>query len=116
MKVVSDALLRRLRNEIPIADLMRDFLDMYTKHREGFVRFRCPECNNGNTAINPKTNLARCFTCRVNYNPIDLVRVVFKCGFLSAVQILTPMLPATKGNNPAPNTTAIKGRGDMLKG
>ena len=80
--------LRHLRNDIPINDVIQHYLDIPTKFREGFLRFLCPVCAEFNTATNPATNLARCFTCSRNFNPIDIVMVVRKCSFLAAVEFI----------------------------
>ena len=84
--------LRRLRNDIPIADLIADILSLPHKVSEGYIRFLCPQCSEFNSAVNPNTNLARCFLCRRNYNPIDLVMAVKDCSFLEAVEFLIPLL------------------------
>ena len=52
------------------------------------LRFRCPLCDNFHTGTTNKTNLARCFDCQQNFNPIDLVTAVAKCSFLDAVEYL----------------------------
>jgi len=83
--------LRRIRNEIPITVVLED-LGIPHRFREGFVRFLCPRCGNENTAVNPRTNLARCFGCRRNYNTIDLVMIVDRARFLDAVHSLEPFL------------------------
>jgi DNA primase len=80
--------LRRLRNEIPIAELIGDFLKLPTKISEGYLRFLCPICSEFNSATNLKTNLARCFRCRKNFNPIDIVMIVKHCNFVEAVEFL----------------------------
>ena len=80
--------LRRLRNDIPIATLIADVLELPTKVREGYFRFLCPLCREFNTATNPNTNLARCFRCEQNFNPIDLVMIVKRLNFLEAVDFL----------------------------
>jgi DNA primase len=85
-------LLRSLRNDIPIAELIRSHLDLPAKESEGYFRFLCPRCSDFHTATNPRTNLARCFRCRVNLNPIELVMAVEGCGFVDAVKMLTPLL------------------------
>ena len=82
----------QLRNEVPIDGLLKE-LDVPTKLSEGYCRFLCPLCREFNTATNPKTNLARCFRCQRNFNPIDLVMVVDQLSFLDAVAYLTPLLP-----------------------
>lgn len=80
--------LRYLRNEIPLAHVIQNILDIHAKYSEGFLRFLCPQCGECNTAVNPQTNLGRCFRCEQNYNPIELVMAVRRCSFLSAVKIL----------------------------
>ena len=77
--------LRRLRNHIPITDLIADILQLPSKISEGRFRFLCPRCRDFNTATNPRTNLARCFRCQENFNPIDLTMVVMRLGFVDAV-------------------------------
>jgi DNA primase len=84
----SKELLTGLRNEIPISIVIGDILDMPSKTTEGYFRFLCPVCNEFNTATNPKTNLARCFGCRRNFNPIDMVMVVKRMNFKDAVEYL----------------------------
>jgi DNA primase len=84
---IPPAVLRRLRNEIAINKLIRH-LDLPWKIRDGHLRFLCPLCREFNTATNPRTNLARCFRCAKNFNPIDLVMVVRGIPFLQAVRDL----------------------------
>ena len=84
--------LRSLRNDIPIDQLIRTRSGLPWKERDGYLRFLCPRCNEFHTATNPKTNLARCFRCRENFNPIDLVMAVKGCRFTDAVKILAPLL------------------------
>ena len=81
-------ILRRLRNEIPITLVIAEFLKLPTKVSEGYFRFLCPLCTEFITATNPKTNLARCFLCEKNFNPIDMVMVVKKISFSKAVDYL----------------------------
>ena len=85
----SKELLTRLRNEIPISIVIGDILDMPSKTTEGYFRFLCPVCKEFDTATNPKTNLARCFGCERNFNPIDMVMVVKHMNFKDAVEYLT---------------------------
>ena len=63
-------------------------LQLPVKRSEGYLRFLCPLCREFNTATNPSTNLARCFRCEKNFNPIDLVMLVEKQPFLEAVHRL----------------------------
>ena len=92
MNRITASLLRRLRNEIPISDIIRFHLDLPHKVQEGYLRFLCPNCSEFYTAINPKTNLACCFQCQINFNPIDLVMTVKKYSFLQAVDCLEKLL------------------------
>jgi len=80
--------LRMLRNQIPIDEVITDLLNLKVRNANAILRFRCPLCGNFHTATNHETNLARCFDCQKNFNPIDLVMTVGKCSFLDAVKIL----------------------------
>ena len=77
-----------LRNKIPINIVIKDLLAIPSKTSEGFFRFLCPICNEFQTATNPSTNLARCFRCEKNFNPIDLVIQVKSIGFVESVTYL----------------------------
>jgi hypothetical protein len=83
-----------LRNNIPVDILIRDHLQVPSKIRDGLFRFLCPLCNEFQTAVNPATNLARCFRCERNLNTIDLVMKIKGYGFRDSVlflkQISTP--------------------------
>jgi len=81
-------MLRRLRNEIPITLVIEEFLKLPIKVSEGYFRFLCPLCTEFITATNPKTNLARCFLCEKNFNPIDMVMVSKQVSFSKAVDYL----------------------------
>lgn len=83
----------KLRNLIPVDMLIRDRLNLPCKMGEGYFRFLCPVCNEFQTAVNPKTNLARCFHCEKNFNSIDLVMIVKGAGFVESVQYLQKLLP-----------------------
>ncbi len=80
--------LRRLRNEIPINEVIVDLLNLEVRNDPKTLRFRCPLCYNFHTATKHETNLARCFDCKKNFNPIDMVITVGNCGFVDAVKIL----------------------------
>ena len=80
--------LRRLRNEIPITILIADILELPSKISENYFRFLCPICSEFITATNPKTNLARCFRCEKNFNPIDMTMIVKHYNFREAVEFL----------------------------
>ncbi|MCX6071433.1 MAG: CHC2 zinc finger domain-containing protein [Chloroflexi bacterium] len=84
--------LMRMRNHIDIAYLIADVLALPWKRSEGYFRFLCPDCAEFNTATNAKTNLARCFRCERNFNPIDMVMVVKHCSFLDAADFLSQIM------------------------
>jgi DNA primase len=77
-----------LRNAIPVDVLIRDHLKVPSKISDGYFRFLCPLCREFQTAVNPATNLARCFGCRKNFNTIDLVIEVLGYGFRDSVVFL----------------------------
>ena len=83
--------LRKLRNDIDIDEVI-GALKLETRLGTGRVRFCCPLCRGFHTGTNPKTNLARCFDCKVNFNPIDLVITAGNCSFEKAVNILKNMI------------------------
>ena len=91
-------MLRQLRNDIPIHRLIGDVLGIPCKVREGYFRFLCPLCSDFNTATNPKTNLARCFRCQRNFNPIDIVMFEKRINFVDAVEYLSGIMTL---NHPA---------------
>ena len=80
--------LTMLRNQIPIDTVIVDLLNLEVRNGPKMLRFRCPLCYGFHTATNHKTNLARCFDCQKNFNPIDLIMTVGKCSFVEAVDLL----------------------------
>lgn len=80
--------LYELRNNIPVETLIKDHLQVPSKIRDGMFRFLCPLCNEFQTAVNPVTNLARCFRCEQNFNTIDLVMEIKGYGFKNSVLFL----------------------------
>ena len=91
-KRFDDELLRRLRNEIPI-DWLIQHLGWPSKHRDGRFTFVCPRCGEMDSAVKRATNLARCFHCETNFNPIDFAMQAREYEFVQAVELLTPLLP-----------------------
>ncbi len=99
--------LRKLRNEVPINLIIADVLDIPWKVSEGYFRFLCPLCSEFNSSTNPKTNLARCFSCNTNFNPIDMTMAVKKYRFVDAVEFvknIRNVLVARKSDNREINT------------
>jgi DNA primase len=93
-------LLYRLRNEIPLERVIADHLNWPCKRRDhpsGGARrfcFVCPRCGESQSAVNPRTNLGRCFRCEENFNAIDFVMLATGRDFVAAVEFLTDFLPA----------------------
>ena len=84
--------LRQLRNRIEIIPLIADVLEIIFKTHDGRFRFMCPLCRDFDTAVNTDTNLARCFRCKRNFNPIDMTMAVKRYSFIQAVRFLEPIL------------------------
>ena len=87
--MISAELLRRLRNDLPmaftIAALGRD--GPPSKLRDGRFCFLCPRCNEMLAYVNPHNNLAHCFHCSINLNNIDLLRTA-GLDFTAGVELL----------------------------
>ena len=100
MGYFTDDFLRRLRNDIHINEVI-GALGMETRRGADLCRFRCPLCGGFHTATNPQSNLARCFDCKVNFNPIDLVMETTRCNFMDSVEFLKKQMnvPVTKGRS-----------------
>jgi DNA primase len=93
MGYFTDDFLRRLRNDININEVI-GALGLETRCGTDLLRFHCPLCHGFHTATNPKTNLARCFDCKVNFNPIDLVMETTGCNFIESVEFLKKQISA----------------------
>ena len=87
--MVSADLLRRLRNDLPmavaIAALGRE--GPPSKIRDGRFCFLCPHCGEMLAYVNPRNNLAHCFACHHNFNNIDLLRAL-DYDFPAAIELL----------------------------
>jgi len=84
----TDEELFRIRNFIPVRQVIEELLAIPGKDVEGVFRFVCPCCYESNTAINPSTNLTRCFLCKKNFNTIEIVMADRKLPFVKAVTYL----------------------------
>ncbi|MEZ6092551.1 MAG: hypothetical protein R3C05_31990 [Pirellulaceae bacterium] len=87
--MITKDLLRAIRNDLPMR-LTVTRLGQHgpiCKQSDGYFRFQCPHCSELRATVNPKNNLAHCFSCGRNTNNIDLLIL---CGhdFLPAVTIL----------------------------
>src|SRR3954471_3205095 len=87
--MIDSELLRRLRNDLPmpatIAALGREGPPW--KMSEGYFRFVCPRCGEMRATVNPRNNLAHCFSCMKNLNNIDLL-LSLDYDFLGAIALL----------------------------
>jgi len=94
-------LLRRIRNELPmavtIAALGRE--GPPSKMRDGRFCFLCPHCGEMLAYVNPRNNLAHCFACRKNFNNIDLL-LALDHDFQSAVTLLEQWLNHYESKRP----------------
>ena len=114
-RCLSKPYLRRLRNDISIRELIADILQIPWKISEGRFRFLCPLCREFHTATNPETNLARCFRCGQNFNPIDLTMIHRRCDFLQAIAFLDPYLPAAQRLTPVGPTSPSTHSGHSIQ-
>ncbi len=94
MGMYTDDFLRKIRNKINI-DRVIHVLMLETRCDKDLLRFCCPLCHGFHTATNPKTNLARCFDCKINFNPIDLVMVVTRRDFVETVEFLKKQIDSS---------------------
>jgi DNA primase len=103
--MITADLLRRLRNDLPmpvaIAALGRD--GPPSKMSEGHYRFLCPHCGDLRATVNPRNNLAHCFTCKKNLNNIDLL-MTLGYDFCTAVAVLEQLLQRYEDRLPKPKT------------
>ena len=99
----SSSQLYSLRNQISVRMLIEETLCIPCRMTQGYFRFLCPVCNGFNTAVNPETNLARCFDCSKNFNTIDLVMLTRQAKFVDSVKFLQSIhqeQAACRDNNP----------------
>ena len=96
----TDELLRRLRNDISWATLLEQ-LGWPHKQRQGQLAFLCPRCHEYLSAVNPRTNLGRCFYCLRNFNPIEFTMAVQQCDFVPALHYLEPLLTRCTPQSPS---------------
>ena len=87
--MINKELLRAIRNDLPmkltIVRLGRH--GPIAKQSDGYFRFQCPSCSELRATVNPRNNLAHCFSCGENFNNIDLM-IIQGYDFVVAVDIL----------------------------
>lgn len=86
--------LYRIRNEIAVPTLLQH-LGWPRKYREGEFFFLCPHprCREYLVKKTPQENLGHCFGCDRNFNTIDLTMAIEDADFVTAIEILEPLLP-----------------------
>jgi len=87
-KQFSDKELYILRNNLPIRYLIEVILAIPSKFVENVFRFLCPLCSEFYTAAVPGNNTVQCFTCKKNFNTIDITIAAKKSDFVSSVLFL----------------------------
>lgn len=87
--MITRELLREIRNDLPmrLTIVRLGCHGPIAKQSDGYFRFQCPGCGELRATVNPRNNLAHCFSCQANYNNIDLMMLQGH-DFASAVQIL----------------------------
>ena len=105
--MVTKDLLRAIRNDLPmkltIARLGQH--GPISKQSDGYFRFQCPRCSELRATVNPRNNLAHCFSCRENFNNIDLMMIQGH-DFVPAVDILNAWLAEYQRDLGRPHTSA----------
>ena len=91
-----------LRNKIPINHVIETMLSVAAGNKNGAPSFNCPACHSANTSIHTRHNLARCFDCRRNFNPIEFVMHQRHISFVDSVKWLK-----RKNREPAPERPSI---------
>ena len=94
-----------LRNDIDVQRLIEKTLRIPCREDDGRFRFLCPVCRMFDTAVNPKTNLARCFGCSKNFNTIDLVMIIRQIDFVQSVKFLQSVHQKRRHGEPGTGTS-----------
>jgi hypothetical protein len=82
---------------VTIAALGRD--GPPAKRSDGYFRFLCRHCGEMQATVNPRNNLAHCFSCQKNLNNIDLL-MTLGYDFRTAVAILERWLNQYQSRQP----------------
>ena len=77
------------------------FLSLQYRCDSGKLRFACPLCGGFDTSILVKNNLARCFACKRNFNPIEIVMEHLRLGFVESANWLKDRHARTVHETPA---------------
>lgn len=108
-----------LRNGIPIEHVIVSFLSLQHRRDSDKLRFACPLCGGFDTSILLKINLARCFACKRNFNPIEMVMAHLRLGFAESASWLKERNVQRVNEKPAAyrkNQASPAKIGDILSG
>ena len=105
-----------LRNQVPIVRVIEALPELETRNADGKLRFGCPVCHRFNTSINAEANLGRCFDCRRNFNPIELVMCQRQISFVESVKWLLQRSACKSVPATATVSTKPAAVGDILAG
>jgi len=94
-----DDLLHHLRNRVSIKGLIH-YLGLPHRMDGKIFRFQCPVCQAFHTSVLAEANLARCFDCKTNFNPIDMTMSVKSLGFRESVFLLSDLPRLDSPENP----------------
>lgn len=97
---LSKQLLHDLRNRIPVQGLITEHLGIRHRMDACLFRFECPVCGAFHTSVKTDKNLARCFECKINFNPIDIVMAVRKTDFHQSADFLASLLASGPDKKP----------------
>jgi len=106
-----------LRNQVPINHVIETLLGRPIANGDGKSRFACPVCRAMDTSINADHNLFKCFGCRQNFNPIELVMHQLHISFVDSVKWLkkrAARTPATEKRRNSQPVAIGKMLADML--
>lgn len=95
-----------LRNGIPVEQVIVSFLSLQYRRDSGNLRFACPLCGGFDTSILARNNLARCFACKRNFNPIEMVMEHLRLGFVESVNWLKDRNTRSVDETPAAHRKA----------
>lgn len=91
-----------VRNAIPMRAVIIEMSGLPNKESEGLFHFLCPLCNEFQTGVHEKTNLARCFRCRRNFNAIELLMESRALSFVQSVKLLLGRLGSAAAHPSVP--------------
>lgn len=92
--------LYELRNNFPVRYVIENVLKIPNRVSGNVFRFECPICRGWHTGVKYEKNLARCFDCKANFNPIDLAIRIRQEDFRPSASYLWNLYQAFKSRPP----------------